>query len=321
MNVVVLHDAAGDGAVDEVVDEVCAAVRSLGHEARTFAFDEDVVGVATFLRDQAPDLVFNLTESFAGKSALDSGMASLLNLLHLRYTGSSHSGLLLAGDKVLAKRILSFHGIRTPEFAAMHRGALEHAEELQFPVIVKPPQEDASIGITETSVARDLNELLACMDGIQRRHPGPILVERFIEGREFYVGVLGNEDAAALPPAELDMSAFPDGVPKMATWSAKWEGDDEATTGRIVFPDDLEPDVVDRMRQAAVAAFRALRLRDYARVDMRLDESGEPFVLEVNPNCYLARGEVFAEAAERTGLTYEALIGRILELAASRYAR
>lgn len=318
MKVVVLHDAERD----EVVDEVSAAVRSVGHEALTLAFDDDVVRVATRLRDEAPDLVFNLTESFAGKSALDSGMASLLNLLHLRYTGSSHSGLLLAGDKVLAKRILSFHRIRTPEFATLHRGALENADALQFPVIVKPPQEDASIGISSSSVARDLNELLSCMDEIQRRHPGPILVERFIEGREFYVGVLGNEEAEALPPAELDMSAFPAGVPKVASWSAKWEEEHEEFSGcSTVFPEDLDPEVADRMRRAAVEAFRALRLRDYARVDLRLDESGEPFVLEVNPNCYLARGEVFAEAAERAGLSYEALVARILELAAGRYAR
>lgn len=314
---IVLHDSERD----EVVDDVSAAVESLGHDPLTLAFHDDVVGVATRLRDEAPDLVFNLTESFAGKSALDSGMASLLNLLHLRYTGSSHSGLLLAGDKLLAKRILSFHGIRTPEFAALHRGALENSDALDFPVIVKPPQEDASIGITAASIARDLNELLVRMDEIQREHPGPILVERFIEGREFYVGVLGNEEPEALPPAELDMSAFPDGVPRMATWSAKWEGDDESSTGRTVFPEDLDPEVTRRMQQLALESFRALRLRDYARVDMRLNGSGEPFVLEVNPNCYLARGEVFAYAAEQMGLSYDALIGRILELAAGRYAR
>jgi D-alanine-D-alanine ligase len=317
MKVVVLHDAERD----LVVDEVSAAVEALGHQTLTLAFEDDVVAVAARLRDEAPELVFNLTESFAGASALDSSIASLLNLLHLRYTGSSHAGLLLAGDKALAKRILSFQGIRTPEFAVLHRGALENAETLEFPVIVKPPQEDASIGIAATSIARDLNELLACLDGIQRQHPGPVLVERFIEGREFYVGILGNEQAAALPAAELDMSAFPEGVPRIATWAAKWEAEDESGHGRTVFHGDLDGSVGERMRNAAVGAFRALRLRDYARVDIRLDAAGEPFVLEVNPNCYLARGEVFAEAAERAGLSYEALIGRILELAAGRYAR
>ncbi len=318
MKVVVLHDAERD----EVVDEVFAAVRSLGHETLALASDPDVVRLAGRLRDEAPDLVYNLTESFAGKSALDSGIASLLNLLGLRYTGSSHSGLMLAGDKVLAKRILSFHGIRTPEFAAVHRGALETADSLRFPLIVKPPQEDASIGIASSSVVRDLNELLIRMDEIQRQHPGPILVERYVEGREFYVGVLGNEDAVALPPAELDMSSYPEGVPRVASWSAKWEEEHEEFAGcRVVFPDHLDPALEDRMRTVSVEAFRALRLRDYARVDLRLDESGELFVLEVNPNCYLADGEVFAEAAERAGLPYEALIGRIIELAVGRYTR
>lgn len=317
MKVVVLHDAERD----VVVDEVSAAIRSLGHEAPTLALDDDVIRSATRLRDEAPDLVFNLTESFAGKSALDSGIASLLNLLDMRYTGSSHSGLLLAGDKVLAKRILSFHGIPTPEFASVHRGALENADALHFPVIIKPPQEDASIGITSSAVVRNLNELLARMDELQREHRGPILVERFIEGREFYVGILGNEDAEALPPAELDMSGFPEGVPQVATWAAKWDEGAEEATGPAVFPEDLDPELERRMLQVAVQAFRALRLRDYARVDIRLDESGEPYVLEVNPNCYLARGEVFAEEALRIGLSYEALIGRIVELAASRYGR
>ena len=318
MKVIVLHDAERD----EVVDEVAGAVRSLGHEAPALALDGDIVETAARLRDEAPNLVFNLTESFAGKSALDSGIASLLNLLALRYTGSSHSGLMLAGDKILAKRILSFHGIRTPEFAAVHRGALETADSLHFPVIVKPPQEDASIGIASSSVARDLNELLARMDEIQRRHPGPILVERFVEGREFYVGVLGNEEAVALPPAEMDMSAYPEGVPRIASWNAKWDEDhDEFAGSRLLFPDDLEPAIADRMKALAVQSFRALRLRDYARVDLRLDANGEAFVIEVNPNCYLADGEVFAQAAERAGLPYVALIERIIELAVGRYVR
>jgi D-alanine-D-alanine ligase len=318
VKVIVLHDAERD----EVVDQVAGAVQALGHEALAVALGGDIVETAARLRDETPSLVFNLTESYAGKSALDSGIASLLNLLGLRYTGSSHSGLMLAGDKVLAKRILSFHGIRTPQFAAIHRGALETADSLHFPVIVKPPQEDASIGIASSSVARDLNELLARMDEIQRQHPGPILVEQFVEGREFYVGVLGNEEAVALPPAELDMSAYPAGVPRVASWNAKWDENHEEFTGsRLLFPEDLDSGLAERLRELAVASFRALRLRDYARVDLRLDDKGEAFVIEVNPNCYLADGEVFAEAAERAGLPYEALIARIIELASGRYVR
>lgn len=318
MKVVVLHDTERDA----VVDDVKGALEQLGHQAVSMAFGEDVVAVAGALRDATPDLVFNLTESFAGKSALDSGIASLLNLLGLRYTGSSHSGLLLAGDKVLAKRMLSFHGIRTPEFATLHRGALESAGALEFPLIVKPPQEDASIGITSSSVVRNLNDLLARMDEIHREYAGPILVERFVDGREFHVGVLGNDRAEALPPVELDMSSFPPGAPRLASWSAKWEEEHREFQGtEMRFPEDLEPELERRLREAAVAAFHALRLRDYARVDLRLDAGGEPHVIEVNPNCYLRRGEIFADAGERAGLPYEELIGRIVELASGRYAR
>ncbi len=318
MRLVVLHDVEGD----DVVAEVAGAARALGHDTSSLAFGPDVVESAAALRDASPDLVFNLTESFAGKSALDSGIASLLNLLDLRYTGSSHSGLLLAGDKVLAKRMLAFHGIPTPEFATLHRGALESADALRFPLIVKPPQEDASIGISSGSVVRDLNELLARLDEISRGYTGPVLVEQFLEGREFYVGVLGNERPEALPPAEFDMSEFPDGVPRVASWAAKWdEHDPEYVGSRTTFPHALEPEVQRRLQETAVRAFEALRLRDYARVDLRLDAHGVAHVLEVNPNCYLKRGEVFAAAAERMGLDYEALVGRIVELAAGRYAR
>ena len=318
MNVVVLHDAEGD----EVVDDVANALAELGHRIVRLGFAEDVVETAVALRDSGADLVFNLTESFAGKSALDSGIASLLNLLNLRYTGSSHAGLLLAGDKVLAKRILSFHGIPTPEFATLHRGALESADALTFPLIVKPPQEDASIGITTTSVVTNVNELLAQLDEIHREYLGPILVERYIEGRELYVGVLGNERAIALAPAELDMSGLPSGVPRVASWNAKWEEDHPEYSGtHTVFPDDLDAEVAQRLAETALEAFRALRLRDYARVDVRLDGEGKPHVLEVNPNCYLRNGEVFAEAARHAGMEYPALIGRIVELAAGRYAR
>lgn len=318
MNVLVLHDEEADA----VVGQVREALASLGHDASAQAFGPDVVAAAAALRDAGADLVFNLTESFAGKSALDSGIASLLNLLDLRYTGSSHAGLLLAGDKVLAKRILAFHDVPTPEFATLHRGALESADALSFPLIVKPPQEDASIGITSASVVRDLNELLARMDEVHREYQGPILVERFVEGREFYVGVLGNERAEALPPAELEMSGLPPGAPHMASWEAKWKEEHPEFRGtRTVFPEDLPPELDGALRETAVQAFRALRLRDYARVDMRVDDRGRAYVLEVNPNCYLLRGEVFAEAAARAGLDYEALIARILELAAGRYAK
>jgi D-alanine-D-alanine ligase len=278
------------------------------------------------LRAEAPDLVFNLAESFGGKSALESNVAGLLNLLGLRYTGSSPAGLLLAGDKSLTKKVLSFHSIKTPEFATVYRGAVDWAGNIPFPVIVKPPQEDASLGISTKSVVSDLRELFTRIDELQSTFQQPVLVEQFVDGREFYVGVLGNVNARALPVIELDFSGFPAGVPRIASWEAKW-GDDGAGAGaqfagtRSVFPVDLTADLLERMQTIAVEAFHALRLRDYARIDLRVTESEEIFVIEVNPNCYLERESEFARAAAEDGVPYPDLIAHIVDLAVARYTR
>jgi len=290
----------------------------------------EVTAVVNGLRDADPGLVFNLAESFDGKSALESNVAALLNLLDLHYTGSSPAGLLMAGDKSLTKQVLGFQRIRTPEFATLYRGALDHAGDLKFPLIVKPPQEDASLGITSKSVVHDVRELLATMDSLQREFQSPVMVEEFVEGREFYVGVLGNASPQALPIMELDFSAFPADRPKIASYEAKWgeggtggasETGAEFTGTRSVFPTDLTPEMTARMQAVAVQAFGALRLRDYGRIDLRVSASEEIHVIEVNPNCYLEREGEFARAAAKAGLTHEALVGRIMDLALARYSR
>jgi D-alanine-D-alanine ligase len=316
---------AAEPPTDPVLGQLSDTLGRLGHEVEPVEVDKRVEPLVGALGRCRPELIVNIAESFSGKSSLESNIAALLNLLGLRYTGSSPSGLILAGDKILAKKMLTFHGIRTPRFATVYRGALDWAEELQFPVIVKPPQEDASVGLTSGSVVHDLKQLLERMDALQSEFEQPVLVEEFIEGREFYVGVLGNANARALPVIELDFSKFPADRPRIASWEAKWGNDDgggaefEGTTS--IFPDNLPEDLTDRLHTAAVDAFHALRLRDYARIDLRVNDAGEAFVIEVNPNCYLERESEFARAAGHGGLDYDALIGRIVELAAARYAR
>jgi D-alanine-D-alanine ligase len=333
MRVVVLHSAdALEPPEDPVLDQVTSTLATLDHDVQRIAVGDDITPVITALRRALPDLVFNLTESFDGVSSLDSNLAALLNLLGLKYTGSSPAGLLLAGDKSLAKKVLQFHGIRTPEFATVYRGAVDWAGDIGFPVIVKPPQEDASIGITGKSVVHDLKELFDRIDALQTEFGTHVLVEEFVDGREFYVGVLGNLSAEALPVVELEFRNFPAGAPRIASWEAKWGPDGTGTEAeaarsaefagtRSVFPEDLDESLVERMQQTAVNAFEALRLRDYARIDLRVTPAGEIFVIEVNPNCYLERGAEFARAAGKSGLTYDALIARILDLARARYAR
>ena len=326
MKVVLLHTReAAESPTDPVLGQLSDVLVRLGHELEPVEVDKRVEPLVTALGRARPDLVINIAESFGGKSALESNIAALLNLMGLRYTGSSPSGLMMAGDKILTKKVLAFHGIRTPRFATVYRGALDWAHDLHFPVIVKPPQEDASVGLTSASVVRDLKQLLEQMDALQSEFEQPVLVEEFIEGREFYVGVLGNANARALPVIELDFSGFPENRPKIASWEAKWGDDDgggeEFEGTKSVFPENLPEELLPRLESAAVDAFHALRLRDYGRIDLRVDDAGEVFVIEVNPNCYLERESEFARAAARGGLEYDALIARILELASARYAR
>jgi len=331
MNVTLLHGAeAGEAPADPGLGQIEDARRAGGHDVTRVSVAGDIVPIIDALRSADPGLVFNLAESFDGKSALESNVAALLNLLGLRYTGSSPAGLLMAGDKSLTKKVLRFHEILTPQFATAFRGALDHVGDLRFPLIVKPPQEDASLGITSKSVVRDVKELLGTMDALQREFQSPVLVEEFVEGREFYVGVLGNVSPVALPVIELDFSAFPADRPKVASYEAKWgEGGtgDTTETGaefagtKSIFPTDLSPELTQRMQVVAVEAFNALRLRDYGRVDLRVTPSEEIYVIEVNPNCYLERSGEFARAAQEHGLDQAALVGRIAELALARYSR
>jgi D-alanine-D-alanine ligase len=327
MKVVLLHGAdAIEEPEDPVLKQAEDALKRLGHETSRVCAGGEIHRVTRDLLDAAPDLVLNLAESFNGKSALESNIAALLNLMNLRYTGSSPAGLMLAGDKVLTKKILKFHGIKSAEFATMYRGALEAVGDLQFPLIVKPPQEDASLGISGKSVVNDIRELLEQLGELHSEYQTPVLVEQYIEGREFYVGVIGNQTAEALPPMELDFSKMPADKPRIASWEAKWGDDGEGTGAEFegtssVFPEDLDEELLEELKRVAVESFQALRLRDYARIDLRVSKGGEVFVIEVNPNCYLEKSGEFARAAEKGGLEYDALIGRIVELAAARYAR
>lgn len=331
MNVTLLHGAdAADPPEDPVLGQIEESLRALQHVPTRVPVGGAVEDVIAALRASEPALVVNLAESFNGKSALESNVAALLNLVGLRYTGSSPAALLMAGDKSLTKKVLSFHQILTPQFASVYRGALDHAGDLSFPLIVKPPQEDASLGITSKSVVRDVRELLGTMDSLQREFQSPVLVEEFVEGREFYVGVLGNVKPQPLPVIELDFSAFPVGRPHVASWEAKWgeggtggdaESGAEFAGTKSVFPTDVPPELAARMQAVSVEAFNALRLRDYGRVDLRVTPAEEIYVIEVNPNCYLERSGEFARAAGEAGLTHDALIGRIIELAQARYSR
>jgi D-alanine-D-alanine ligase len=304
---------------DEDVQEVYEALKKNGHNPVFVRLDgtaESLIELATF----ETDLIFNLVESFGGNDGYDTNVAAYLELLNRRYTGTGAHGLYLAQDKALAKKIFAFHGIHTPYFATVWRGRTEHSHDIQFPVIVKPAREDGSIGIHFGAVCGSIKELMERIDYIHQQFDTPALIEEYIEGREFYVGVMGNERPEALPVVELDLSKLPKGTPKIAGTEVKWEeGTDAYEQTEAFLPKDLNDELTAKLKDTAVQAFQSLELRDYGRIDFRLATDGTVHVLEVNPNPYLLPTAEFAMAAKQSGRSYSDLIGEIVELAVGRY--
>jgi D-alanine-D-alanine ligase len=304
---------------DEDIQEVYEALKKAGHSPVFLRVDGTRESLLELAKSES-DLIFNLVESFAGDDRQDTNVAAVIELLGRRFTGSGANGLYLAQDKALAKKIFTFHGIHTPYFTTVYRGRIEHSHDIEFPVIVKPAREDGSIGIHFGAVCGSIKELMERIDYIHAEFDTPALIEEFIEGRELYVGVLGNGKPEALPVIELDLSKLPEGTPKIAGSEVKWEEDTDAyKKTKPFFPDDLDEATVTKLQETAVQAYQALQLRDYGRIDFRLDKDGKPHVLEVNPNPYLSSTAEFTMAAKKSGRTYAGLIGEIVEMAMARY--
>src|SRR6187399_1476574 len=332
LRIAVLYDVWDDGAEEEEPapsrgrkkpekedrQEIHEALKANGHSPIYFEIDGTPESLKA-LADLECDLVFNLTESWAGDDTKDINLAAYLDLLHRKYTGAGPGGLHLAQNKSLAKKIFAFHGIRTPYFASVHRGRLDWSHDLQFPVIVKPAREDGSIGIEFSAVVNSIRELMERMDWLHAHFDSPVLIEEYIEGREMYVGVIGNDKPEALPVVELDLSKLPDGTPRIASAEVKWgKGTKAYRDTKSAIATDLPEEAVAVLQQTAVAAYQALELRDYGRVDMRLQSDGRVHVIEVNPNPWLSSKAEFAMAARKSGRTYTQLIGELIELATAR---
>ena len=303
----------------EVEEEVADALVRLGHEPVLHVLDGSMKGLHAIARLEC-DLVFNLAESFGGNDLADYCIASYLELLGKRYTGASAHALMLAQDKAVAKKIFAFHGIHTPVFAKVFRGRLDFSHHLEFPVIVKPAREDGSIGIEFNAVVHSIRELMERIDQLHQNFDSPVLIEEYVEGREMYVAILGNEPPVALPVIELDLSKLPEGTPRIASSEVKWRKGTRAyrdTKSKLV--EDLSEETVALLQHTAIAAYQALDLRDYGRIDMRLQPDGRVAVIEANPNPWLASRAEFVMAARKAGRTYPELIGEIVELALNRY--
>ncbi len=301
-------------------EEIFEALEKLGHEPFYQVLDGTPQCLNVLAKCEA-DLVFNLTESFAGDDTKEMHVAAYLDLLGLKYTGAGPHATFLAQDKSIAKKMFGFHGIRTPFFATSYRGSIEHAHDISFPLIVKPLSEDGSIGINSNAVVDSVKELMERVQDIQDEFDSPAIIEEYIEGREIYAAILGSyEYAQALPLVELDFSKLPKGTPKIASYDVKFERDAEAyKLTKSSIAEDLDEETTERLTQTALAAHRAVKLRDYGRIDMRLSNKGDVYVLEANPNPWLSSKQEFAMAAKASGRSYTQLIGEIVDLAMARY--
>ena len=301
-------------------EEIFEALGKLGHEPFYQVLDGGEKSLVAVSRCGA-ELIFNLTESYAGDDTKDMNVAAYLDLLDCPYTGAGPHAMYLAQDKSLAKKIFAFHGIKTPYFATSYRGKLDHSQDIAFPLIVKPTSEDGSIGIDTGSVVGSVKELMERIHYIQEEFDSPALIEEYIEGREIYAAILGNDSPEVLPMVELDLSKLPKGTPKIAGKEVKWEKETEAYKVTKSAPaEDLDEATTKRLSETALAAYQALKLRDYGRIDMRLSKKGEVFVIEANPNPWLASTAEFAMAAKKAGRNYTQLIGEIIDLSQARYA-
>jgi D-alanine-D-alanine ligase len=302
-------------------EEIFEALTKLGYDPTYQVLDGRVQSLAAVGRANG-DLIFNLTESYAGDDTKDMNIAAYLDLLDRPYTGAGPHALYLAQDKALAKKIFAFHGIRTPYFATSYRGKLDHSHDISFPLIVKPTSEDGSIGIDASSVVGSVKELMEKIHYIHEEFDAPALIEEYIEGREIYAAILGNENPEALPMVELDLSKLPEGTPRIAGKDVKWDKETEAYKVTKSAPvENVDEETIKRLSDTAIAAYQALKLRDYGRIDMRLTEKGDVYVIEANPNPWLSSGAEFVMAARKAGRSYTQLVGEIVDLARARYAQ
>ncbi len=307
-------------SADEAEFDVARALRTQGHEVRLFGFRNDLDALVAGLRAEPADVVFNLSERFRNQSSLDYGVAALMEMLDLPYTGASSEGLMLARNKALTKMVLAYQGLRIPHFFVCPRGQpVQRPSDVRFPLIVKPLDEDASVGIAQRSVVHDDPALTERVAFIHTRHNTAAIVEEFIAGRELYVGVIGNDPPRALPPIEMVFGEDASEESRIATFKAKWSHKYREARGiQNCIATNLSKELKDHLADVAVRTYQAAGLRDYGRIDVRLAHDDEIYIVEANPNPYLADGEDLAWAAEEGGQPYPQLIEKIAEMAASR---
>lgn len=308
------HDLKAVGWKTEY--DVVSTLRKLGHDVHPLGVKSDLGVIRTAIEAWRPHIAFNLLEEFDGVSVYDQNVVSYLELLHIPYTGCNPRGLMLARDKALTKKVLSYHRIPYPDFTVVPQGRhVKRPKELAFPLIVKSISEEASLGISQASIVEDDEKLKERVGFIHQSIGTGALVERYIEGREFYVGIVGNGHLQVLPVWELIMDKLPGDARRIATqrvkWSRKYQDKYGITSEEAK---NLPAGKVEEIQHLAKRVYRALGLSGYARIDVRMDGEGKVYVLEANPNPQIAHEEDFADSAEKADYSYQDLLQELLNV-------
>ena len=295
--------------------DVTSALSDMGHDVHSLGVKDDLGVIRQAVDEFKPHIAFNLMEAFHEIGAFDMNVVSYLELLRLAYTGCNPRGMVLSRDKALSKQLMTYHRIPVPEFTVFRRGlAIKTPRRLKFPAIVKSLTQEASIGIAQASVVEDEAKLRERVKFVHESIGTDAIVERYIDGRELYVGIIGNERLQVFPVWEMEFGKMPEGVHRIATdrvkWSVKYQKKHGISTSEAHLPEATS----EAIKRIAKRVYRTLNMSGYARMDLRTDAEGRFFVLEANANPQLAFGEDFAESAERTGLRYDDLLQRILNV-------
>lgn len=311
-----LNGQAVAGAAWKTEYDVVSTIRKLGHDVKPLGVKSDLGVLRSAIEDWKPHIAFNLLEEFDGVAVYDQNVVSYLELLHVPYTGCNPCGLMLARDKVLAKKLFSFHRVPFPDFMVVPQGrGVRRPKWLSFPLIVKSVTEEASLGISQASIVQDDEKLKERVAFIHASIRTGALIERYIEGRELYVGVMGSGHVQVLPVWELIMDKLPGDARRIATERVKWSRTYQDKYGiRSGEAENLPEGKAAEIQHLAKRVYRALGLSGYARIDVRMDAQGNVYVLEANPNPQIAQGEDFADSAEKAGYTYKDLLQELINI-------
>jgi D-alanine-D-alanine ligase len=298
--------------------DVITTLKSMGHDVYPVGLASDLAVIAKAREEHKPHMAFNLLEDFEGQALFDQHVVSYLELLKQAYTGCNPRGLTLAHDKALTKKILSYHRIAVPGFAVFPVGQkVVRPQRLKFPLFVKSVVEEGSVGISQASVVNDDTKLAERVEFIHRQTNNHAIAEQYIEGREIYVGVIGNRKLQTYTPWELVINNLPEGALNIATGRLKWNPAYQKKVGLVTKPADLSPELERDLALLSKRIYRHLCLSGYARLDYRMTNNGKFYLLEANPNPQIAINEDFADSAAHSGLKYPQLLQKIITLGLS----